>query len=439
MSSRIDRAGDVSTTEPAAVSALQDFTDRLLGLRQGMEAILDAVRTMPDEPSLQIAAAFFWLFGQTPDAQEQAAQNLAAARLHADRLEPREQAWLRALDLWQAKSFDAAARIFEDVTARHPEDLTALRAAEFLYYVMGQQYSGARFFAHTTRLADQHAADPDFLAMHAFASELSDRPREARAHAEKAIDLREINPWAQHALEHVLLWEGNTEAAAALMDDWLAQWSQVARTVHCHNAWHVALMHLDRLENLTALRVFKEHVWEITPTLVVEQLDAIAFLWRAEMAGIPVQPDQWAKFLPYIEPLCETLFMPFSTAHYAYALARAGDSEVLNRLLAAVEARATESDPEALRVWKPAGRGIVRAAACLGQDRAAEAAEAFEPAMPFMTRIGGSDAQDDLFRFAFVDSLARSGRRADAAAYLQERLALKPASPLEKELAGRLV
>lgn len=65
--------------------------------------------------------------------------------------------------------------------------------------------------------------DPDFLAIHALANELCGRMDLARIHAEHALRLRATNPWAQHALEHVLLWEGNQDAAAIRMDGWLDQ------------------------------------------------------------------------------------------------------------------------------------------------------------------------------------------------------------------------
>ena len=130
--------------------------------------------------------------------------------------------------------------------------------------------------------------------------------------------------------------------------------------------------------------------------------------------------------------------MPFATAHYAYALARGGDTDAVASLLRITAARAADPDAEACRVWAPVGADVVNAAAALGAGRATEAAALFERAMPRMTCIGGSDAQDDLFRFAHIDSLRRAGRRADACAALRSRLEHKPASPLERELLGAL-
>ncbi len=425
---------ETSTQEPEVCTALNDFYEKLMGLRQGVEGLLDVAKRFPDEPTLHLACAFFWLFGQTPEAQRVSGQHLELADKLQSALNPRELAWLGALQLLHSRDFDAAASAFEEITKTWPEDLPALRAAEFVYYVIGQQFSGARFRAHTERLFARHSEDPDFLAIHAFANELCGDKINARHHAELALELREINPWAQHALEHVLLWEGNADEASRLMESWLVQWPQVGRTIHCHNAWHMALMHLDRLETQRAFEVYDAHIWGITPDMVIEQLDAIAFLWRAEMAGLTIDSKRWEAIAPHIRPVCETLFMPFATAHYAYALARVGDEDTLGALLHKTTQRAAAEDAEALRVWKPVGLGIVQGSAWLGRGKAKEAANAFDPVMPNMTRIGGSDAQDDLFRFAYLESLQSSGRHTDAQNYLKNRLAQKPASALESKL-----
>ena len=427
-----------STSDSAAGAALDSFADRILALDQGMEQILESAKAFSAEPSVRLAAAFFWLFGQTPETQREAGAHLEAVRARVDDLTSRELQWLRALELWHSRAFDAAASVFESITELWPEDLLALRAAEFLYYVIGQQFSGERFLAHTSRLAARHGADPDFLAMHAFANELAGNALEARRTAEVGISRRAVNPWAQHALQHVLLWEGSPESASELMEGWLDGWTRVARTVHCHNAWHVALMHLDRLDAARAFRVFDAHVWNQTPGFVVEQLDSIAFLWRAEMAGVEVAGDRWRALVPPIRPVCESLFMPFSTVHYAYALARAGEEDAVESLLRVTRTRAAEDDAEASRVWRPVGLPMVEAAVQLARGQAGAAAGRFEGVMPLMPRIGGSDAQDDLFRFAFLDSLEKSGRRADATAYLRDRLDQKSPSPLEEQILARL-
>lgn len=403
-----------------------------------MESILDTAQSYPDEPVLQLACGFLWLFDQTPDSQSQSQIHLARAESMHERLNPRELAWLRALRLWHGRQFEAAARAFEALLQQWPNDLLAVKAIEFIYYILGQQESGPRFRALTDRLSPVHQEDPDFLAIRSFAHELCGDGTVARQLAERALEITPQNPWAQHALEHLLLWVGSSVASIQLMESWLDGWNQAGRIIHCHNAWHVALTHLDRLNAERAFAIYDGHVWGKSPDLVQEQLDGIAFLWRAEMAGIEIDPARYRVILPHILPLADTLFMPFVTAHYAYAFARTGEEDALTHLLAKVDERAQQPDEEARRVWAPVGRAIIHGVAELGRGNGAAAAEWFDPAMPRMMCIGGSDAQDDLFRFAYWESLRQAGRKADAKAKLNQRLQHKPASPLEQKLLGDL-
>lgn len=427
---------DLSTASPDVATAFDDFSDRLLRIAPGAEAILDATSKNPDESVLQMATALFWLFGQTAEAQAHAEEALAS--VHHASLNSREMTWFRALQLWQQCHFEAAARSFEELTHKWPEDLVAAKAAEFLYYILGQQHSGTRFLNHMMRLETHHPRDPDFLAMKAFAHELCGGMAEARRNAETALEITPRTPWAHHALEHVLLWEGNADSAIALMESWVADWEASARPVHSHNAWHLALAHLDRLNPERAFATFDAHVWMQTPESVVEQLDSIAFLWRSEMAGFDVPESRWKELVPVIAGNSKVLFMPFATAHYSYALSRAGAAGEVEELLTLAARRAADDDAEATRVWAPTGLPVVRASAALGSNRAAEAADEFDLASPRLTEIGGSDAQDDLFRFAHIDSLRRCGRKTDANNLLASRLSNKTASPLEELLqAGR--
>ena len=55
-----------------------------------------------------------------------------------------------------------------------------------------------------------------------------------------------------------------------------------------------------------------------------------------------------------------------------------------------------------------------------------------------MTSIGGSDAQDDLFRQTYLRSLQAAGRHADAAAYAARITGGKSRTPLDHALASGL-
>jgi hypothetical protein len=107
------------------------------------------------------------------------------------------------------------------------------------------------------------------------------------------------------------------------MEAFLPLLATCGRPIHSHDAWHLALLHLEELDVTAAMRVFHAHIWGITPDFVVEQLDAIALLWRIEMAGTAMD-GQWPSIADHVAGRATETFMPFMNAHYVYALARAG-------------------------------------------------------------------------------------------------------------------
>ena len=152
------RGLDVSANDPAAVAAADDFAARLLRLDQGVEGILEAAKHWPGTSIIQLYAAAFWLYGQTDGARETAAAHLRTCEALA--MNGRERALHRALALWHGNDNLCAVEALEAITAEWPGDLLTAKLAEFLYYVLGQQFMGPRFRAHMRRLEPAHAEDP---------------------------------------------------------------------------------------------------------------------------------------------------------------------------------------------------------------------------------------------------------------------------------------
>lgn len=410
----------------SAADAVEDFRRRMLRFDAGAEAILPAAEEFPEDPLVQLCAAALHLYGQTGDNNRAAEAFLdrAAACGGAVDFGPLQV----ALRFWLVQRYDDAARLLEEITAADPRDLLAAKFSEFLYYIMGQQYCGSRFRAHMERLEPANGNDPDYLAMASFARELCGDFTGARELAEKSLSLEARNPWAEHTLAHVTIRLGDIDAGERRLRSFLPQAATCSRPIHSHTAWHLALFEIERLNPSGALTVFHEHIWGFVPEMIGEQVDAIALLWRLEMAGADVSAE-WSSPADFAEKHVSESYMPFLTAHHAYALARAGRSEAADHLLATAAAR-----PEEL--WREVGAPVVRAAAAFARHRWQEAAEILEPVMPRLTRIGGSDAQDDLFRQTYFVALARAGRKADARAYWERFNAGKKSSALDSWFLG---
>jgi tetratricopeptide (TPR) repeat protein len=425
--------------DPAAVDAVDVFTDRLANIDLGVEQILRDTETFPDTPMVQLGAAMVWLYGQTHDATNQARGHLDGAATLEPAMNERERATLAALRLWLSDDYLAAATTFEELVKQWPRDLLALKALEFIYYVLGQQHYGQRFLAQVESISEPNGGDPDFLAVWAFASELSGHPDRANELAERAVDLRHDTPWAHHALAHVYITRGDADGERERLIGFLPSWERSGRVIYCHNAWHLAVAMLDSLDAESARSIYVDHVWNVQPDTPGEQIDAVSLLWRLEMAGFAVAPEQWNDIADHVEQRVDECFMPFLSAHHAYALARADRSEALDRLFATVHHRAGENDAEAERVWRPTGVPVIEACAAHARGDFSRSAELLDSVMPEMTAVGGSDAQTDVFRQTYLTSLSGAGRHDDAKRYWETMTSWKSArSPLDDRLRERL-
>lgn len=421
----------VTAQGEAELAAIDSFVARMLRIDRGAEAILEDARSFPDTPMVQLAAAAFCLFGQAPAADAAADGFIAAAAPLLAAATDRERRHHHVLALWRRKDHLGALAAAEDITRLWPRDLLAAKMAEFFYYVLGQQHEGPRFLAHMQRLEAANANDPDLLAMLAFAHELCGQVPQARRAVDRALAIEPRNPWAHHCVAHLHLRQGDTLEAVRVLESYLPLWISGGRFAHCHNAWHLALAHLETLNRERAKALFERHVWGFTPDFVFEQVDAIALLWRLEMAGADVA-SLWHSVADRVEGHLGTHYMPFLDAHFVYALARAGRAPVVAEWLAQVATRADAPDDEARRSWTGIGRPLIEAVAAFAQGDARRSATLLEPVMPDVTAVGGSDAQVDLFRQTYFHSLVQAGRKADAVAYWSAVQGNKPQSELDR-------
>ena len=427
-----DARGLPMTAQSAAeIAALDFFVARLARIDRGADAILEAARSFPETPMIQLGAAAFCLYGQSPASEKAAATYLNIAAPLLPSAHDRERRFHHALTCWLHRDHLGAAAALEGITLQWPRDLLAAKIAEFLYYVLGQQQEGPRFLLHMKRLAEPNAGDPDFLAAFAFAHELCGEADAAERIAQQALDIDIHTPWAHHCLAHVYLRRGSAEEGVRRLEDFLPLWMGSGRVIHCHNAWHLGVAYLETLALEPARQVLQHHIWGFSPDFSGELVDAIALAWRIEMAGGRADAF-WPAFAEHAEAHATECYMPFLNAHFAFALARAGRNDAVANCLARMRERAAADDAEARRTWRPVGVALVEAAAAFGRGEPARSADLLGPVIDTVTLCGGSDAQVDLFRQTYFRSLLGANRRADAKAYWSKQTAGRNLTELDR-------
>jgi tetratricopeptide (TPR) repeat protein len=425
------RGLEVSTDDDAVIAEVDLFRDQMICLGPLIAEVLGAADAHAQSVMLQTLAATVGLYGQDR-AGAQLAERYLARAAQAGEANERESLFLEATRAGARGDVEGAADRLEAITARWPRDLLAAKVCEFHYYQMGQHWTAARFLSHMERIAAANADVSHFLAMRAFAHELAGARPRAIELARRALDLEPQTPWAHHALAHALIRDGRPAEGLAAVGGYLESWSRCSRAIESHNSWHLALFHWMELDFAPAWALYRAHIWNPGRETTGELLDMISFLWRLELAGEPVPAADWQAVAGRVLPHVGEYAIPFNVAHYAYALGRAGRDEEIGRLQEAARAFATRQTDERAKAWRDVGLPLIDASIAAARGDAATACARLAPVVAEIGRVGGSDAQDDLFRHAHLVALLDAGEQSAARAALREMLAGRAPTPLEE-------
>jgi len=260
--------------------------------------------------------------------------------------------------------------------------------------------------------------------MTAFAQEQCHLLYDAEKSARRALELEEKEPWAQHALAHIMLTQGRTGEGIEFMERVASTWTDLNSFMYTHNWWHLAVFHISRGDYQAALAIYDDHVWGILKDYSQDQIGAVSLLLRLELVGVDVG-NRWEDVAGYLKVRVDDHVQPFLTMQYLYGLARARAPEA-DELLRSLGDFAPQSPEFQRAAWTevclPACVGL--AAHARGDHGAA--VEALGRAIPRLVEIGGSHAQRDLFDLVFLDSLIQTGRFVTAQGLLEQRRGFDP-------------
>ena len=189
-----------------AVAAFDATVDAYLGFARDTGDRLKA--TLKADPAMPLAhvlrGSFFLLMGK-PSLLAKAAEASAAANRALDGATPRERRHAAALAAWCKGDFEAALREWEAILADAPRDVVALKLAHYLHFYLGDaaamRDSVARALPGWDESLPGYAA---VLGMHAFGLEESGAYAAAERTGRHAVELNPDDPWAVHAVAHVL-------------------------------------------------------------------------------------------------------------------------------------------------------------------------------------------------------------------------------------------
>jgi hypothetical protein len=387
----------VTLQDPASLPLLGEFVDGFLS-SQARAVNLLQLATLDASPIVQACCAALHLFAENADAAQNAQPFIAAARASPIQATPREQRFVQAVAAWAAGDIALAIKLHEEQAREHPRDLVSLKLG---HYHLFNQGDAAGMLRIAQACQTQATRNPYFHGMLAFGYEQCHLMTQAEASAQQALALTPKgglqDPWAHHALAHVMLAQGRHAHGQTFMREASAHWQGLNSFMLTHNHWHLALFALELNQPDEALRLYDEQVWGVAPDYSQDQINAVSLLARLELLGVDVGP-RWHALATHLAPRTHDHVLPFLDLQYLYGLAKANQPQA-DVLIHNMQAHAMALPPRtaAAHTWQkialPAARGLL--AHAKGQWRIA--AQQLGMALPQLQAIGGSHAQRDLF------------------------------------------
>jgi predicted Zn-dependent protease len=419
----------LSDQDEAVVRGLNDFIEGFLAYETRAARIVTLAESRPKSLMANLYAGLIWMLLEAPEGAARAGAFLERARAVEAPL-ARERLQLQILAAWIADDVAAALDLSEAAVRAHPRDLVMVKLHQYLAFNLG------RFdkMLHIADLAREAAAESPFLhGMRAFALEELNRLPEAEEAAHRALSLKAKEPWAQHALAHVMIAEGRIEDGARFLESAKDGWTDLNSFMLTHLFWHLALFYISQGREAEALRLYDDRIWGVEKAYSQDQVGAVSLLARLEFAGLDVGA-RWDDLAAWLAVRAADVVQPFLSLHYLYGLARAGRREAV-QLGEAIASRARLARGVVRPAWADVALPAARAILDFHRGESAHAARELGRVLPRLVEIGGSHAQRDLFEQIRLKAVILSGDAASARRLLEARRSQDPlAAPLNEAL-----
>jgi hypothetical protein len=399
-----DAQGLIVTTDSAkAIAAINRFIEQMLGYGRDAEtAILQSIATDSNCALAHAYAAAYYLTQESSKAWQQAQPYLQTAQQQLGKISIREQLYVQAILAWANQEIDVAITIHEEITDKFPRDLISVQQGQYHYFYLGEK---EKLLQIAQKVLPSNSQQHYLYGMVAFGLEQCHQLKAAEKMARQAIALNRYDPWAHHAIAHVMETQRRVNEGIAWMESFADTWENCNSMLYTHNWWHTALYYL-QLENYQkVLQLYDTHIWKrANKQSSKDQVGAISLLLRLELRGVDVE-NRWQGISPYLYSRIDEHALPLQDLHYVYALARAGHHDWVNEMLQSMQYHTWSINPFLRRSWVevaiPAAKGMV--AHAKGEFNAA--ITELKPVLPRLHKIGGSHTQRVLFEQVYQDAV----------------------------------
>lgn len=428
-----DRQGNALVGATSAAAEFFDEACEAFASYQGDPVgLLDAaIAEAPRFAMARLAKAWLFVLATEPEACAAASAILDDAAMLP--MGERERGHMAALRQAIVGEWTGAANALDLHSMRFPRDMIALQAGHLVDYLRADSRNLrdriARALPHWNGVPGRSFV----LGMYAFGLEEAGDLVRAEAVGRQAVGMDARDSWAHHAVAHVMEMLGRPGDGLRWIVDRERHWAAEGAFFQTHNWWHRALCHIELDDPASALRLYDGPIRGERSQVAVDLVDASALLWRLDLAGVAVG-DRWDELSRSWEAHADGKLYPFNDFHAAMAHLGAGRRDAMERLL---DAARSNAEGETARWHMQTCLPLMEGFGAFREGRYEEAATLLLGARRIANAFGGSHAQRDVIDWTITEAALRGGLRDVATAMTDERLALRPHSPVNRAFLAR--
>lgn len=351
------------------------------------------------------------------------------------RANDRERGHITAARAWLDGDFKRAVARYGRVAVDYPRDLLAVQLAHLGDFLLGQSTMLRDRVAGAMAAWDPAMPGYGYLqGMYAFGLEETGDYGRAEETGYKAVAANPRDPWAIHAVAHVMEMQGRLSEGIHWLTHRSKDWAPDNAFAY-HNWWHLSLFHLELGETERVLELYDTAIRPEQSRVALEMVDATALLWRLHLQDVDVGA-RWHDLADAWKDMAGDGYYAFNDFHAMMALVATGRRIAAKELLDSMEDRAEGWGTNAMMV-REVGLPLCRALKAFGEGSYDRAAEQIMCVRIAANRFGGSNAQRDVIAMTLMEAALRGRMSRLARALAAERTALKPTSPYNWSASAR--
>lgn len=434
------RGVPVSTTRRENIDILERAHEEALGfIGDPIETIETALAEDPDFIMGHLFKAGMLTQAMETRVYEPMVAALANAEARVARANDRERGHMKAVRCWVEGDFSRACEYWDEVLVDHPRDLLALQLAHLSDVLLGDTVNQRNRVQRVAAEYDESV--PGFgwlLGFLSFGLEENRDYSQAEEAGRRALALNPKDPYAIHAVAHVLEMSGRQSGGIWFMTSRQDDWANT--NFRNHLWWHLSLFHLDVGEIDKVFEIFDRHLRDLGPDgdNKYQELDAAALLWRLLLLGYDCG-NRWSGLADKWEPSATDRLYAFNDVHAMMTFVADGRTEAAERVLSANERHVKRGNDHNVAMTREVGLPFCRALQAFGSGNYDEAADQLLPIRYKTASLGGSHAQRDIVHLTLIEACLRAGRYRQGRMLLNERCAQKPSSPQNWKMLARAI